>query len=174
MKKIAGKLLIIEILLISFFVFNISAQSEPDYPESLGNCLGVYKINSKIRPKGLLDFEYFYLEKFPNQNTDNPKKDLENRVFIRGEVKLTDNTILKIKKAFVRSININDDEDYYKDIYFETVKVNGLSYKFEGKFLEKMILEDGQYSEVKGILTKFENDKKIAESQLSFYEYAEL
>lgn len=172
-RKLFVSLLVL--LFIGVFSGNILAQSEPDYPESLGRCLGVYQINSKFIPEEFSDFEYFYFDNFPDQDTDKPKRDAENRVFIQGKIKLTDNTVLKIKKAFVRSITIDGDEDYYKDIYFETKMVNGLSYKFKGEFLEKRVQEEkGSYTKAKGVLTKYKNGEKIAEAKLKFYEYAEL
>jgi hypothetical protein len=71
------------LLFISVSAVNVSAQNDPDYPESLGGCLGVYKINSKDIPGEFSNFEYFYFDNFPNQDTDQPERDPENRVFIR-------------------------------------------------------------------------------------------
>lgn len=167
-------MLVVTLLFISVINGNVSAQSEPDYPQSLGRCLGVYKIRLNMIPKEFSEFEYFHLDKFANQDTDNPERDSENRVFIRGKVKLTDNTIFKLKKAFVRSINVNGDENYYKDIYFETEEADGLSYKFVGEFLAETSEEDGSFTDVMGTLAKYKDGKKIAESKLKFYEYAEL
>jgi hypothetical protein len=177
MKTFARKLFMFTVALffINILCSKVLSQYDPDLPESLGRCLGVYKINSKIIPKEFSDFEYFYFDKLPNQDTDNPRRDSENRVFIRGKVKLKNNQILMLKWAFVRSISINGDDDNYKDIEFETEKVGGLSYRFKGEFLEEKIQEEkGSYTKAKGVLTKYRQDNKIAESKLKFFEYAEL
>lgn len=150
---------------------NIISQTENDLPEELGTALGIYKINSSgEKAKKVADFLHFNLKKFPGQDTDNPEIDNAGKVFVDGEVKTTNGTIFKFKKAFLKRRASGE----YENIEFETVESNGLSYTFKGKFLEKEVQEEegGNYTKIRGILTKYKNGKKLDSYELPFFEYA--
>lgn len=156
-----------------FCAFAISgfAQTRIDLPESLGASLGHYKTNSPVAAVEFKDFEGLYLSKFPGQDTDQPKRDSAGRVFIQGELRTNDKRAFSFKKAFIKIVKIKD-EDCYRDVEFETNKVNGISYKFKGKFAENSILEQGNYITLRGKLTIYQKDKVAGSVELAFYEYA--
>lgn len=168
-------LLIFLILISGAMSGKVFAQDRIDLPESLGRSVGIYQINLKNKPSGFENFEYFFLEEFPNQDTNNPERDSDSKVFIRGKVRTNDGKVLKFKKASIKIIKIND-EDYYQDIEFETVKVGGISYQFKGKFSDVLIQEKGgvtDFTDIRGTLTKYKNGEKIAEIFLPFFQNAE-
>jgi hypothetical protein len=58
-----------------------------------------------------------------------------------------------------------------KKLSFETEAVDGISYKFNGSYIEDELTQEGDYaahSLIEGILTKLRNGKKIAEMKAKF------
>lgn len=166
---------IICLTLTLFLSVPSEAQDDPDFPESLGRCLGIYQTEARDLYNELMNFERFELRGTPGQNTDHPKRDRKNRVFITGKIVMRDGAIFEFAKAFV-TIVIIEDEEYYKGVQFTTAEVGHISYKFVGEFAEKIDQErsDGPFIKLRGKLTKFKNGRQVFSADIPFYEYAEM
>lgn len=168
------RLLITASLSLLIIILNkpVFTQVNTDLPESLGRSIGTYTINLDRKPKYLKNFSFLRLENIPNQDTDNPPRDVRGRVRILGTLAI-DNKSFFFKEAYIRII-VLENEDYYKDVYFKTNKINGEHYQFIGSFLESKIFYRGQYTKLTGELSKYKNNKKIFSRSIPLNQDAEL
>ena len=150
-----------------------SHQEETALPESIRGCLGIYEINLNNKPREFKNFQSFQLEEFSGQDPDDLRPNSKGIVSISGKVKLVDNTKVRFATASVTEIK-NGEQRYYKEVQFRTSVTKGVSYKFEGAFLENTILEERGYTVIKGRITKYEKGRKIASMELPFTKNAEL
>lgn len=164
-------LIVVVILIVTLPTEYVMAQSESDLSEDLVIYLNIYKANlSDVKPKGFEDFEQIEIKKFPKQNIYSPETDSNGKTFIDGEVQIIDGKIFKFKEAFLKK----QESDLYQYFEFKTFKIKSTYYVFKGEFLKNLLLENGQYTKLKGKLIKYKNDKEISSAELSFYQYAEL
>jgi hypothetical protein len=108
-------------------------------------------------PKGFEDLENFTI------NNKNLKGDVHSRDY--GKLVPPSGYIQTGKKFEFSKISIGDG-----NIFFETKEVTGINYEFNGKFLVKgnfyTLDEDAKVLE--GVLTKRQNGKIVAESNVTF------
>jgi hypothetical protein len=127
---------------------------EPEFDAS-----GEYYAEEGKLPKGFRDFEY--LEITARDYT------AQSDEFVYG-VPIPPKGSIHTKKNYkFTRISIGA-----KQIAFETEKIDGVSYRFTGKFPENELCEyngEGQLPNLKGRLVKIKDGKKIAETDAEFY-----
>ena len=156
---------------LCIFTQNVFTQTDIDLPESLGRSLGIYKIHPAAT-EGFEGFRHFYLEKFPDQDTNEPQREADGKVYVQGEVETDTGEIFRFRTAFVKIVSIQGEE-YYRDVEFETVEAGGISYKFAGAFLEDWVQEaNGGYTELRGRLTKYKEGSELFSAELPLTKYS--
>jgi hypothetical protein len=104
-------------------------------------------------PKAFKNIEFISLQTYDwNTNDDKPKS-------------LTPKGFLKAQKSYKFSkISINN-----RLISFETETVNNVSYKFIGEYPDYSDNSEYKGYDLKGTMTKYKNNKKIAKTMIAFY-----
>lgn len=139
-------------------------KSEPSTEESEFDAEGYYYISGDNQPKGFEDFENF------NITNKDYKTEIEDDY---GKLIAPEGYVQTKKELNFNKISIGSNQ-----IRFETERVKGISYSFEGEFIETrrfIYLEPEETEKVlKGVLIKKRNGKKIAEAEVDFGWFAEL
>jgi hypothetical protein len=145
--------------------------TETNLPKGLGGALGRFEFNG---PKGSsgADFEFFRLMKIRGQDIHDPRHNRDGSVPISGSLVTIDGTYYPFRIAFLRTRPSGE----YEEIEFVTSRVKGISYRFHGKFLEKIVQEKagGPYSDLRGVITRNENGKLTSTKSLPFSAFPEL
>lgn len=145
--------------------------AEPQMPETANaaetakfDAEGYYYISGDPTPKGFEDFQNF--------NITNKDYKTENEADY-GKLIAPEGYVQAEKELKFNKISIGDNL-----IRFETERVKGISYSFEGEFIETrsfVFLESEETEKVlKGVLIKKRGNRKIAEAQALFGWFAEL
>ncbi|MDT5123779.1 MAG: hypothetical protein QOC96_3261 [Acidobacteriota bacterium] len=158
------------ITLLAIIPTGIICQHKSKVTDSQFHEPGVYLKTYRLSlppPKDFADFDHFELERLPSQEHGEIKLDQRGNAPIGGRLETTDKIIYKFKRALL--IFGKDD---YEQLEFTTAKVKDVYYKFEGRILEKEEEEGGQYTKLRGVLTKYKDGKIIASAKLAFYQWA--
>ena len=120
--------------------------------------------------KELKEFKNFEIRELPDQDIDNPQADKNGRTIVDGALRTSKDDIYNFKKVFLRK-RTNGEYQYFE---FETMEVKGISYKFKGKFLEHIVqdVKKGDYTYIRGNLSKYKNGKKIAGAFVALTKFA--
>src|SRR4051794_10783627 len=127
-----------------------------------GVYLKIYRL-SLPPPKEFTDFDNFELKRLPSQEHTEIKLDRQGNAPIGGSLETTDKIIYRFKSALLIF-----GKDNYEQLEFTTVKVKGISYRFEGRILENEEEERGQFTKIRGVLTKYKDGKIIGTAKLGF------
>lgn len=147
-------------------------QKSTDLTDDLVHYLGLYVFNTpRCNPPNFEKIRWIRINKFPNQDIDNPKTDAKGFVQIDGYIETIDDERFKFKKATLKK----DGEGNFEEFEFETEKIKGINFTFKGKFLDKSINHGGIYTDMFGTLTKFKNGEWFASVETSpFSKYANM
>lgn len=148
---------------------------------------GPFKINGK-KPKGLENFDYFILgykteADAARDNRDALLPDGHGVVAVRGQVSTIKGNLLDFES--VRLVETGMVTFYYKrglptrllhtlpvTISFSTVEVKGVRYVFRGEYLDEPAEENGGYTYLNGVMSKFKKGKLVAEEKVGFVRVA--
>ena len=145
-------------------------QTENDLPKSLDAAFGRYELNlPKDQPPGL-DFEFFRLYRLPQQASVALKRN--GRVQISGSLVTKDGIYYPFLTAYFKTRATGE----YEEVEFLTSRIKGVSYRFKGKFLDKITPEKrgGPQSDMRGIIIRDQRGKVTASKALPFTAYPEL
>jgi hypothetical protein len=144
---------------------------------------GPFKINGE-KPKGLENFDYFILgyktdTDAARDNRDALLPDEQGIVAVRGQVSTIKGNLLDFES--VRVVETGTVTRYYKrglparlvhaqpvTISFSTVEMKGVRYVFRGEYLDEPAEEQGRYTYLNGVLSKFKKGKLVAEENVGF------
>lgn len=122
---------------------------------------GYYYISDDKLPKAFRDFDMMHIT---TRNYENAAEENDYE-----DTLIAPEGFLRTKSVYdFTRINISE-----KQLAFETEKLDGVSYKFSGKFIEKGLFWnlESRTPVLKGSLIKLLKGKKIAESKVSFMWY---
>lgn len=135
----------------------INSSPEITQPEPEFDASGSYYFAREKPPKGFENFEFLEISARDYET--------ESDEYVGG-IPIPPKGFVQTKKEykFVR-IGIGD-----KEISFETEKIGGVSYQFNGRFRsEDSYLSGEDSADLKGRLVKLKNGKKIAETKAEFF-----
>lgn len=134
-----------------------SEANDMDQPVEEFDWGGYYYLNSETVPKAFSDIDYF---------------DLRTREYVHD----ADKNLVDFAIVPIGSIRANKEMKFTriaiggKEIAFQTAAVDGVSYKFTGRFLNEGYCDTGDDKPVlKGRLIKIKNNKWAAEMEAEFY-----
>lgn len=148
---------------------------------------GPFKINGE-KPKGLENFNYFILDyksdaDAARDNRDALLPDAQGLVAVRGQVSTVKGNVLDFES--VRLVEKGTVTLYSKrdlptrlihaqpvTISFSTVEMKGVRYAFKGQYLDEPAEENGGYTYLNGVLSKFKKGKLVAEDKVGFVRVA--
>jgi hypothetical protein len=152
---------------------------------------GLYRIHGQA-PKGFKTLYEFELKLSPGQNPSSVEVDekgklpIDGAVFIRpsefrsgtaterqGELSASGKAFfVDVVKLKFTSAGLQLDGNRFAKISFMTETVDGTSYAFEGRFLERAKLENGGYVQLVGNMRKLKVGRKEEEASLKFLRWA--
>ena len=147
---------------------SIGSRAQGEIREA-GTYLNYYEINGR-KPKGFEDFRNFQLFEPRGQDSENLKRDSNGNLIVTGRVSRSGRSPLLFDTALL----IMGKNNVIQGLSFSTKKRKGVQYIFNGKFLEQPVQEvrGGSYTELRGVLTKYERGRKVAEFELPFRVFA--
>jgi hypothetical protein len=130
-----------------------------------GGYLSVYMINGD-NPSEFKEFELFELEAPAGQDPDNLQSDNNGNVPLAGSLMRKDKSEIPFASAWL----IKGKSGAYEYLKFTTQTKDGIRYRFDGRFLEKIVQErkGGSYTHLRGILAKYKNGRQVASKRLNF------
>ncbi len=131
-----------------------------------GVYLTPYRLSERP-PNGLEEFDSFYLERLPGEE----QEIVVNR---RGDVPIGGAIHTKRGDYKFKSAKLIKGKRCYERLMFTTTKANGISYRFDGRYLENADEVNGQYITLRGTLIKFKGGRRVASGKLGLYQWVKL
>ncbi|MDT5159152.1 MAG: hypothetical protein QOC61_848 [Acidobacteriota bacterium] len=183
--------------LILAFVFSASGQvvkeekirrdSSRQVAETPATYFGPFKINGE-KPKDFQNFDFFILdyktdEDSARDNRDALMPDKQGTIAVRGQVVTVKGNLLDFES--VRLVESGSVTTILKPglplriqraqpvmLSFTTVENLGFKYSFTGEYLDEPLEEDGAFTYLKGVLSKFKDGKLVAETKVGLVRVA--
>jgi hypothetical protein len=134
-----------------------------------GVYLNEYRINGE-KPKVFRDLGGFVLEAPPDQDPSELPKESNGNVLVSGKLILVSGR----RFPFVSARLIHGKSGAFEELEFTTKAVHGVYFTFSGRFLSHPKQErlGGDYTVLRGILTKYKNGRRVGYADLPFYEFS--
>jgi hypothetical protein len=154
--------LLVSILLSSQIHGGVQLSTSPEYYYAR------YRING-VRPKEFAEVAYLVVGVKHNRNATT--YDEKGNALIRGELLTVDGMRYQFTTAkLIRSTILRRDGcGLFTNLNLVTDSKQGTSYRFDGEFLqEPERLGKGNYTDLRGVFTKFKDGLKVAEAKVHF------
>jgi hypothetical protein len=167
MNKLVAGQLVLTFLLTNTLMRGIELRGLAfQFSSEPGIYLTPYRLSERP-PNGLEEFDSFYLERFPGQE----QGIMVNR---RGDVQIGGAIHTKRGDYEFKSAKLIKGKSCYERLTFTTTQANGISYEFNGRYLENADEVNGQYITLKGILIKFKGGRRAASGKIGLYQWVKL
>jgi hypothetical protein len=188
---------LLSLALILAFAFSASGQvvkeervrldSSRQVAERPATYFGPFKINGE-KPKDFENFDFFILdyktdEDATRDNRDALVPDKQGTIAVRGQVVTVKRNLLDFES--VRLVEAGPVTTILKPglptrvqraqpvmLSFTTIETRGIKYAFTGEYLDEPLEEDGAFTYLKGVLSKFKNGKLAAETKVGLVRVA--
>jgi len=166
------KKLVASQLVVAFFLSNTLMRATElrgpvfQFSTEPGVYLTPYRLSERP-PNGLEEFDSFYLERLPGQEQ-------EIRVNRQGDVPIGGSLHTKTADYKFKAARLIKGKNGYERLTFTTMGANGISYKFDGSYLENGRQVNGQYITLTGVLMKLKRGRRVASGKVGLYQWVKL
>jgi hypothetical protein len=136
-----------------------------------GTYLNEYRINGG-KPTNFAEFGAFIVEAPPGRDPSDLQGSRNGDVSLSGRLRL----ISGREFPFVAATLIKGPSGAFEELSFTTELVQGTYFTFKGRFLPRPKQEKagGDYTDIRGVLTKFRNGRRVGSRELPFYEFSSM
>jgi hypothetical protein len=162
------RMIMIALSLAAIATLSMAVRAQYEIREA-GTYLSPYEINGP-KPAGFKDFKNFVLKEPRGKDPSELPMDAAGNVPLAGRITLTNGRHFRFTKATL----IKGKSGAFEAVKFRTTRKDGVHFEFVGRFLEKPVQEKpgGDYTELRGILSKFNHNGLASKSYLSFSVFA--
>lgn len=158
------------------------ASSQQVYENSC-QCLRPFRLNPDSS-ETFEDFSYFIVTQRRGIEPQKLIPDRQGNILVSGKLVTKSGTVHEFETATIQEIGavteiydgniaLGYDRDVPIKLIFTTVAVEGVKFTFVGEYLDEIEqsklakIDENDYTALKGVLTKYKDERKVAEAKLS-------